>query len=64
MWIILILGGIAVGIEETGYRIWVDWEQHRASLLPRPDFEMVCFFSQESYQENLRILTQSGFQFE
>ncbi len=50
--------------EETSYRIWVDWEHQRASLQPVADFELVCFFSRESYQENLRILTQSGFQFE
>ena len=47
--------------EETTYRIWVDWEHHRASLRPMEGYEMVCFFTRERYQENLRILTQSGF---
>lgn len=50
--------------EETAYRIWVDWELQKASLCPVEGYEMVCFFSQEGYQENLRILTQSGFRFE
>lgn len=50
--------------EQTAFRIWVDWEHHRASLQPLADYEMLCFFSRESYQENLRILTQSGFQIE
>ena len=50
--------------EETAYRIWVDWEHHRASLHPMEGYEMVSFFSQERYQENLRILTQSGFRIE
>lgn len=50
--------------EDTGYRIWVDWERQRASLQPVADFELVCFFSRESWQENLRILTQSGFRIE
>ena len=45
--------------EETAYRIWVDWEHQKASLGPAEGYEMVCFFSQEGYQENLRIL--SGF---
>lgn len=47
--------------EETTYRIWVDWEHQRVSLHPVADYEMVCFFTRERYQENLRILTQSGF---
>ncbi len=50
--------------EDTAYRIWVDWEHHAASLRPVAGYEMICFFSRESYQENLRILTQSGFRFE
>ena len=48
--------------EETDFRIWVDWERHVASLRPVAGFEMICFFSREKFQENLRILTQSGFQ--
>ena len=51
-------------MEETAYRIWVDWEHQRASLCPVDGYETVCFFSQERYQENLRILTQSGFHIE
>ena len=50
--------------EETSYRIWVDWERHVASLRSVPGYEMICFFSRESFQENLRILTQSGFRIE
>ena len=50
--------------EETSYRIWVDWERHLVSLQPIAGYEMICFFSREKYQENLRILTQSGFRFE
>ena len=64
MEIILLTGGIAMTDEDTAYRIWVDWEHHAASLRPVAGYEMICFFSRESYQENLRILTQSGFRFE
>ena len=60
---ILLTGGIAMTDEDTAYRIWVDWERHAASLKPVAGYEMICFFSRESYQENLRILTQSGFRF-
>lgn len=49
--------------DENAYRIWVDWENHVASLTSVRGFEMICFFSRESYQENLRILTSSGFRF-
>ena len=49
--------------EETDFRIWVDWERHVASLRPVAGYEMICFFSRESYQENIRILTRSGFRF-
>lgn len=48
---------------EAEYCIWVDWEHHAASLAPVPGFDMICFFSRESYQENLSILTSSGFEF-
>ena len=48
--------------EETSFRIWVDWDRHVASLHPVAGYEMICFFSREGFQENLRILTQSGFQ--
>ena len=50
--------------EENSYRIWVDWERHRASLRPAVGYEMICFFSREAFQENLRILERSGFRFE
>ncbi len=50
--------------EETSYRIWVDWEHQVASLQPVAGYEMICFFSRENFQANLRILTQSGFRFE
>lgn len=50
--------------EQTTYRIWVDWDHHVASLHPVEDYEMICFFSWENYQSNLRILTQSGFRFQ
>ena len=48
--------------EEQRYRIWVDWERHMASKEPVEGYEMICFFSREGYQENLRILSESGFQ--
>ena len=48
--------------EETRYCIWVDWEHQVASLRFVAGYEMICFFSREGYQENLRILTESGFQ--
>ena len=48
--------------EEQCYRIWVDWERHMASKEPVEGYEMICFFSRERYQENLRILSESGFQ--
>ena len=50
--------------EETSYCIWVDWERQVASLQPVAGYEKICFFSPEKYQENLRILNQSGFRFE
>ncbi len=46
------------------YCIWVDWENHVASLHPVSGFEQLSFFSRESYQANLRILTQNGFRFQ
>lgn len=49
---------------QTEYRIWVNWADHSASLTPVKGYEMLCFFSRESYQSNLRILTQSGFRFQ
>lgn len=49
---------------EQLYRIWVDWERHAASLQPVQGYEMICFFSREAYQQNLRILTESGFHFQ
>ncbi len=49
---------------EQGYCIWVDWENHVASLHQVSGFEKLCFFSRESYQANLRILTQNGFRFQ
>ena len=49
---------------ERTYCIWVDWERHCASLRPVAGYEKVCFFSREAYQENLKILSRSGFQFE
>ena len=49
---------------ETSYHIWVDWARHVLSLQPVAGYERVCFFSREKYQENLRILTQSGFRIE
>ena len=48
---------------DAGYQIWVDWAQHVASLREAEGFERICFFSRESYQENIRILTRSGFRF-
>ena len=50
--------------EETSYRIWGDWERQIVSLQSIAGYEMVCFFSRESFRENLRILTQSGFHIE
>lgn len=48
--------------EQTSFFIWVDWEHHVASLRPVDGYETLCFFSRERFQENLRILSQSGFQ--
>ena len=50
--------------EETGYQIWIDWERQVVSLENTAGYEMLCFFSREKYQENLRILTESGFRVE
>lgn len=50
-----------MNMEVDSYRLWVDWEGHAVSLRPVEGYEMICFFSREGYQENLRILTQSGF---
>ena len=47
--------------EETSFCIWVDWERQVASLQPVDGYEMICFFSREKLQENLRILSGSGF---
>lgn len=51
-------------MESEIYHIWVDWDRRVASLRFIEGFEMICFFSRERYQENLRILTQSGFRFQ
>ncbi len=51
-------------MEQDSYYIWVDWEHQVASLHPVAGFEKLCFFSRESYQANLRILTQNGFRFQ
>ena len=64
MEVILFQGGIRMTAEETSYQIWVDWARHVLSLQPVAGYERVCFFSREKYQENLRILTQSGFRIE
>ena len=48
---------------DASYQIWVDWAQHVASLREAEGFERICFFSRESYQQNIRILTRSGFRF-
>ena len=50
-----------MNMEVDSHRLWVDWEGHAVSLRPVAGYEMICFFSREGYQENLRILTQSGF---
>lgn len=47
-----------------GYKLWVDWEHHVASFHPAEGFDVVCCFSEENYQANLRILIQSGFRFQ
>lgn len=46
------------------YRIWVNWDDHTASLRFAEGYEMLFFFSLESFQSNLRILEQSGFRFQ
>lgn len=53
-----------VTAQEQTYILWVDWEHHVASLHPAEGFEEIRCFSQENYQANLRILTQSGFRFQ
>lgn len=50
--------------QEHTYILWVDWDNHVASLHPVDGFEIIRCFSQENYQANLRILTQSGFRFQ
>ena len=64
MEVILFQGGIRMTAEETGYQIWIDWERQVVSLENTAGYEMLCFFSREKYQENLRILTESGFRVE
>lgn len=48
--------------EDTTYQLWVNWDEHIASVRPIPGFEAVTFFSEDSFQKNLQILIQSGFQ--
>lgn len=50
--------------EAADYRLWIDWDQQIASFHPVNGFDSVCFYSQENYQANLRILLQSGFRFQ
>ena len=47
----------------THYEIWVNWETHTASLARMEDFEALSFFTEESYQSNIKLLKQSGFCF-
>lgn len=48
--------------ENTTYQLWVNWDEHIASVHPTPGFEAVTFFSEENYKSNLKILIQSGFE--
>ena len=50
--------------ESTHYEIWVNWETHTASLEPVAGYEVLTYFTQESYQSNIKLLKQSGFRFE
>lgn len=50
--------------ETNRYQLWINWDEHIASLQPKAGFEAVNFFSQENYNTNLRILLQSGFRFQ
>lgn len=49
--------------ETSTYQLWINWDTHTASLEFVPDFEVVTFFSLESYQSNIKLLKQSGFCF-
>lgn len=49
-------------IEISQYELWVNWDEHIASLQQKPGFESVTFFSRENLDANLRILQQSGFE--
>lgn len=48
--------------ENATYQLWVNWDEHMASLRPMPGYETVTFYSEQNYQANLRLLEQSGFQ--
>ena len=50
-------------VETIQYHLWIDWENHRASTDAVPGFEVLTFYSQESYQSNIKLLRQSGFCF-
>lgn len=48
--------------DNATYQLWVNWDEHVASLHPVPGYEAVTFCSEQNYQANLRLLEQSGFQ--
>lgn len=50
--------------ESTHYEIWVNWDTHRASLEPVEGYEILTFFTRESFLSNIKLLKQSGFRFE
>lgn len=47
--------------DTNAYQLWVNWDEHIASVQPKAGYEAMNFFSQENYDTNLRILLQSGF---
>lgn len=49
--------------ESTQYEIWVDWETHTASLDCVEGYEVLTYFTLESFHSNIKLLKQSGFRF-
>lgn len=49
--------------EQDTYCLWISWEEQVASFRPQEGFDCLPFYSNDSYQTNIRILEQSGFRF-
>lgn len=50
--------------QEKSYCLWISWEEQIASIYAVEGYDCLPCCSDENYQTNIRILMQSGFQFQ